>query len=66
MTTRVYLKQRRDGAQRVFVAISSEVFKGERYFDGYQTSKNGSWVEWDMTEKNMNRMIRKGRMVRIQ
>lgn len=50
----------------MFVVTSSEVFNGERFFDGYQFSRKGTWMEWDMTEKHLNKMVKDGRMVRIQ
>ena len=66
MKTRVYLKQRKDGSQTLFVTDWSEVFKGERYFNGNQIMRNGKWCEYDMLEKDINRMVKEGRMVRIQ
>ena len=65
MATRVYLKQLKD-RQTIFVVTSSEVFRGERFFDGYQFTRKGTWMEWDMTEKHLNKMVEDGRMVRIQ
>lgn len=62
---RIYLKQLKE-RQTMCVLVSSEVFKGVRYFDGYQVDRNGNWIEWDMTEKDLNRMVKEGRMQRVQ
>lgn len=66
MKTRIYLKQRKDGTQTMFVAHNTEIFDHERYFIGSQIMRNGRWGEWEMTEKDMNRMVKQGRMQRIQ
>lgn len=66
MKTRVYLKQRKDGTQTMFVAECSEVFKRERYFNGSQIMRNGKWADYDMLEKDINRLVRNGRMLRVQ
>ena len=48
------------------MAVSSDVFDGKRYFDGFQLARNGEWEDWDMTETRINKMVKAGQMVRIQ
>lgn len=66
MEARIYLKEGAKGKQMLFVATSSEVWNGERFFDGYQSKPDGTWVEWDMLEKDINRKVKNGKMVRLQ
>ena len=67
MVTRVYLKEcLKSKRQTIFVAVSSDVFDGKRYFDGFQLARNGEWEDWDMTETRINKMVKAGQMVRIQ
>lgn len=67
MQTRVYLKENIARTKQVmFVAYESEICDDERYFNGYQSTITGGWVEWDMLEKDINRLTKEGRMVRIQ
>ena len=67
MKTRVYLKEcLKSKRQTIFVAISSDIFDGKRFFDGFQMSKNGEWEDWEMTETRINKLVKSGQMVRIQ
>lgn len=67
MVTRVYLKEApKSKRQTIFVAVSSDVFGGKRYFDGYQLNSKGEWEDWDMAETRINKLVKNGSMVRIQ
>ncbi len=67
MRTRVYIKETSTSKrQTIFVATSSDIFDGKRYFDGFQLDRNGEWKDWDMAETRINKMIKEGMMVRIQ
>lgn len=67
MKTRVYLKQHIQGTkQSILVLDVSEIYNGERYFIGWLMLKNGSEVPYQIREKDVNRMVKQGRMVRFQ
>ncbi len=66
MKTRVYLKQGKT-AMTMFIACTSEIFQGKRYYDGYQyNTRTKKWMEWDMAETRIGKLVRNGLMVRIQ